>query len=273
MKKILGIVLIILACIFITGCENQEPYGIGSVEEDKFINLGELGGGIKKYDLICDEIQDVVDYNIDNFLFITTDGELFKINYEQLFSNNKNCKQISSDKKFIKFIKNGIIDENNDIYYVDELNDNQIVKFNFENGYPGMPYIQQISKDKYKNIIYAEINAENFDYLYLENNNLYSINTDEAYLNLQDETIIKVMDNTVITDKNFYIYSQKIINKTECEKYADINCITQDDFSILDNKKIISQYDKIKFVKYNSNNVVFITDINNNIYYGGLYGV
>ena len=87
------------------------------------------------------------------------------------------------------------------------------------------------------------------------------------------EKIIKVMDNTVITDRNFYVYTQTITNKNECQKYADIDCITKDGFTLLDNEKITSQYDKINFIKYNDNNVVFILDINGNVYYGGLYGV
>ena len=270
MKKILGIILIIITCVFITGCGKQEPYGIGSVEDNKFVDLGELGGGITKYDLVCDEIKNVADYNIENFLFITNDGKLFKISYEQLYSNNQNCKQIQNDKKFTKFINRGIVDENNDICY---LEGEELIKFNFENGYIGMPYIQNFPKDKYQNVIYAQINSEVYDYLYLENNNLYSIKNDKAYLDLKDEKIIKAMDNTVITDKNFYIYTQTITNKNECQKYADIDCITKDSFTILDNEKITSQYDKINFLKYNDNNVVFIVDINGNVYYGGLYGV
>lgn len=267
MKKYISIIFILMACLLITGCKNKEPYGIGSIEEETFVDLGELGKGIAKYDLVCNEIQDIIDYNIDDSLFITNDGKLFQLNYEKLYSNNKNCKQIESNKIFTKFIHGGIIDNNNDIYY---LQDEILKEFHFEIGHPTMPYIPSVSPDKYPNIIYTQIDLENYDYLNLENNILYSIINNTEVFNAHNEKILKIMDNTIITDKTYYIYNKQIINQNECQKYADIDCIFKNGFNRLNNEKITSQYDKIKFFKYGENNTVLIIDINNNVYYGNL---
>ena len=267
MKKIYYFLTILILLITLTGCNNSKKlYGTGSIEEEKFVDLGDLGDKIKKKNIICNEIQDIVDFSFYDNLFITKDGKLYQLSFEQLYSNNSNCKQIESDKSFLKFIKGGILDNQNDIYYLDD--SKELIKFNFEVGYPMLPYINTIKKEDYKNLFYAMIDIENDGYFYLENNNIYQYSKDSAkqsLLNINDEVVEYIIDGGIKTNKNYYVYKKFITNKNECEKYADVECVEEIKFDKIDNDKISNQLEHIKFIKYFAKSYIII-DENNNVY-------
>lgn len=275
MKKTLIIMTTFIICILLTGCGTTKEENILNNNITSFKDLGDLGVTIQKYsNLKCDVLQDIVDYELYHNFFITNDGKLYQLSFNKLYSNDSNCKQIESDKIFKRFIKSGIIDNENNIYEFNNIN-KTLEEFNFEPGHTSMPYIQNISKSDYDNIILAELSNEELYYFKVVDNKIYKYNEsftleNEPSLVLENnEEIISILDGGIRTNKNYYNYSKRATNKEECEKYADIKCNYETSFDILDNKKITSQLNNIKFIKtrtYFGQFGCLIIDSNNNVY-------
>ena len=97
-KKVLLFTLLFV--LITTGCAKKIEV-IDKQGDEKF---GELSG-FTKLSLKCDAIGSVADISPYDNLLITKDGKLYRISYEKLFTNNTNCKQVESDKLFIRFIR------------------------------------------------------------------------------------------------------------------------------------------------------------------------
>lgn len=265
-KKIILICFIFLLCI--CGCNNKTK----NIEENIPKEIKKIGDNIKT-EIKCEEIKDIVDFSFYENLFITNDGKLYQISFDKIFTNEKNCKQIESNHSFIKFIRGGILDQNNNFYYFDREN-YELKSFNFENGYTLMPYLSEIDKSIYSSISSTMKPNNNMPiYFYTNNNNVYLYEEDGSFtkhlnsnpiLSLDsDEKILYFIDGTIKTNKKYYSYKSKLKNE-ECKKYADIKCIYEDNF-YSDNEEINNQYDNIKYYKEDSESSIII-DINNNIY-------
>lgn len=273
-KKISLILLCGIVLLGVCGCDNK-PKNDTKPKEEKFTELKNLGS-IGKYDVKCDEIKDIVDYLFYPGLFITNDGKLYQLSFDKVFSNEKNCKQVESNNTFKKFIRSGILDNQNNIYYFDK-DKYELEIYNFEPGYTSMPYIKDIDKSNYLNISSAKKpNDSMIDlYFYTKENKVYrydadnnfrlTLNNEPIFVLENDEVIEYSLDETIKTNKNFYVYSSKVKNKEECEKYADIKCIYEDSFYKVD-KNISNQYENIKFYKTVNGYGTIIVDINNNVY-------
>lgn len=144
---------------------------------------------------------------------ITNDGDLYKIGN---FSDDTNCKKIDSNLKFERIVDNYLIDNQNNLYEIDNkdivkkqnasyidkyVNDNSIVKFSAG--------ILNVNDFYLKNdgIIY-----------YGQTNNIFKSFTNEKILDfLHDGTHIVLIK----TDKAYYI---RKVKDTKCYKYDDIKC-------------------------------------------------
>jgi len=160
----------------------------------------------------------------ENGLYLTYDNELYTINEQQKFSNEKNCKKVSET-----LIHNsinvggmlGLVDVQNHIYTYDIMNYN----INEEKSANGV--VKKFASQK--NYIKVEgrfalnndgiIDTYNYDVFRLEDKKIF----------FENEKIIDFMldssQNNIIvakTDKSYYV--RKKINKDECNKYADIEC-------------------------------------------------
>lgn len=260
MKKVICCFLIV---VILSGCSKKV-----NLEEKKQINYN-----LPKVEVKCDEIKDIVDFSYYNNLFITKQGKLYQINFAKLFSNDKNCLEIESTVLFKKIIRGGIISQDNDIYRYDNTN-RTLDKFNFEDGYLIMPYIQNINKNLYSSIISAPNDevGQNYFYVDKEENKIYiykEINypneyDDKPILSLDsDEKIEYVVDNLIKTNKAVYTFKKVNINKDECEKYADIECIYENKF--IKEKFSKEEFSNIKFI-YELKDFKMIINKNNDIY-------
>lgn len=257
-KKISLIVLCGIVLLGICGCENKNTSNEGNNEENKLSSI--KGYNIRETDVVpsyyqkvnvkCDEIKDIKDYYFG--YFITNYGELYKFSYDKVFSDtDTNCKRINTNIKFIKFIDGGLLDENNNIYVIDK--DDNLSLFTFQPGYMPMPYLNDIAKKEYINVSRTMKPNDNIHiYFYYSENKVYKLKDDfnteadveeNAIFELKkDETISYIVDATIKTNKNFYIYKSVITNKDECNKYADIECNYENKFyeiPELSNKKFL----------------------------------
>ena len=97
------------------------------------------------------------------------------------------------------------------------------------------------------------------DYLYYHDKKVYKLDdlgNKELIFNLKDDEELEYfVDDTIKTTKHYYVYSEIITNKEECEKYADIECIRKNEFNVLD-KKMENLLNDAIFYKYSSATIV-----------------
>ncbi len=253
MKNFVKVVSCLMIIMLVCGCGKKEKVALNNEDSVK--------DNLTKVKVNCEEIQDIKDFSYYNNLFITKKGKLYQINFSQLFSNDKNCREIKSEIRFKKIIRGGIIGVDNNVYYFDA-NKTELVKFDFQDGYLTMPYINNIEKDSYENIFSAPNKAGEQNYFWVdrENNKIYMFEETlqpsnlkkEAILTLeQGENIEYVVDNLIKTNRAIYTFQSIIINKDECDKYADVDCKYTDKFE--PEKITKEEFDQIKFM-YKLNN-------------------
>ncbi len=281
MKKVLVIlVMTLMIAIEMTGCSRKNNNIISENQNQE--DNKELSGFIKS-NINCDALKNIVDFNNYQSLFITSNGELYQISiYDaRLFSNGTSCKKIESNKRFVKFIKSGILDSQNDIYYFNS-DSSKLELYNPSIGDTLMPnnIYGTVSKDKYKNIMYsraAEFGSDNLSlYLYYDEakKSIYGYSRDlsqiidmPVYSLSENEYIEYVIDDVVKTNKAIYVYGEHILNKSECEKYIDVKCEKKYEFYALEDEKITSQLEYIKFAKFfNGYREYMIVDNDDNVY-------
>lgn len=267
-----------MICLFVllilTGCNLKTPVSNEKNNDNSFTGLN----GFQKININCKPISNIIDFSIYNNLFITSDGKLYEISFDKVFSNETNCDLIESDKKFIRFIKGGILDSEDEIYYYES--ENRVLQsYNSDSIImPNQLHASSVPKSNYKNIIYSD---EDFKYgenqmfyfyydnvtkkIYNYSSDLYKINEEPLFSLDEDENIEYITYSGIKTNKAFYSYGRKAENKNECEKYADVKCIYKNGFYKIDDNNFIKQYQHIKFVQYIEDSY-FILDENNNLY-------
>lgn len=291
MKKNIGISIIIAVIFLIIGIligkdikiedknisadtyiqENNEKE---VTESDNFI-LKE--GWNKTENFRCMKMTEAIDINTTMKLFITRDNELYMYSTDKIFSNGENYKKIETDVKFQKFIKNIIVDVENNLYKIKDDNiekinipskdadDSERIDFSIAVNGPGqLPYFNE--KD-YKNISYINYDFRKYVYLYMKDNNVYSYKVnyneygetildnsytlvDNKLVELAENEVIELfIDGTIKTNNGYYVFENRVINKEETNKYADIKPEYRVGFYKIENDNIISQIDKIAFLK------------------------
>lgn len=206
----------------------------------------------------CPEILDIIDIN--NSVFLSKNNLVYEYSKTKLYDNNKSCKKINADIKAIRLINNIILDNDNNIYYYSNGEIRKIKNEQWKSKYFGSVF-RYFNKENYKNIYaYKPFGEGEFSGYINKNGNIYPLKSEkwadgrwgynvgkEKILNLAaNENIIYMVDNTIVTDKNFYIYNnEKIINEEECKGY--IPCVYGPGFDVV----------KDEIIKNNMNNIIF----------------
>ena len=284
MKKIKLILVIGLVLLCICGCDKKDKDNSTNMDNNSQNSQTELteylldfGSNIRKYDVKCDVIMDIVDFSFYENLFITNDGKVYQISFDKIFSNNENCKLVNSDQKFVKFIKAGILNNENVLYDFDS--DKGILKPYTLYDNINMPNFLQIIKKDYNNVyVHGSTNEDTYYYFDNFSNSFYKYTFDDNFKNVKlndnsfftisgDESIEYLLDGNIKTNKYLYIYDSYVKNAEECSKYADIKCENEVGFY---QDKEIKNIDKAKFIKVNTYHTglssYVIVDLNNNVY-------
>lgn len=279
MNKMWQLLLMILfSVILISGCSNNK-------EMDNDLSFSEWAKENLKFDneikkIKCSEINENSIMSGSNTIFITN-NKIYKYDVDRLFSNNKNCKLIGNFEEtvLIAVSKDNAIDEKGILYndfwqkIEDENYDGNYERDILHTGWK--EYLKRFNINEQmvsandnlsiyhqKNIPNYEIITYTNDGLYLYNINyqsvyngdgesqVYKVNTD--FLN--DEKIINIYGSIVKTNQAFYTLSSDVVNKEECDKYADINC--EYDYNLKKDEILTKYYDEI----LNITNNYFITN-------------
>ena len=226
----------------------------------------------------CLEMTEAIDLNPQFKLFITKNNELYQYSTDKIFSNGKNCKKVDTDIKMQKFIDDRVIvDVDNNLYtYVnDKLTELKVPsknasdsdKIDFSSAVVGPGQLQSLNEKDYKNISYINYEFRKYYYFHLKNGNVYnymvSFNdsnetvmkdypglADQELVQLDpDENIELFIDGTIKTNKGYYLFENRIMNKEDVEKFADAKPEYKIGYYKLQDTNIISQKDKIVFLK------------------------
>ena len=214
--------------------------------------------------LKCDALDNIKIFTSD--YFITKDNEIYDVSFNELYSNNQNCKkrEINIDIKNIQ--DDYIFSKDNKIYNIKDLEEQWTTD-----------YLKIYLMDKdIKKIINSDYNYDirEVNILVLKNNNIYKqvynlndttlsqLKHEEIYKSLEEygniqEIVIsnyytsnsgknyQLEDNTIeaiISDKGYYYLDE--VKTDECIKYKDIECKLE-----LKESEIYKRFSKdIKFI-------------------------
>ncbi len=228
-KKFSLFILCGIILFYVCGCDKNN-----SDIKTKDLKIDNL----RKMSIVCDELKDIIDLSLDSEYFITKNGELYELNTRQLFSNDKNCRKVNTNIKISKFYRTYVLSSDNELY---NITNNSLSLADKNETF--LDEIIMIDKTLRPNLFRGGDNI-----YYYKDKNIYSTDKiDKYHYNIsdtvvisldEDEDVIYVIDNTIMTTKRIFSYETKIINQEECNKYVDIECKTQSNwFEVNDNIK------------------------------------
>ena len=262
MKKRIIISLIIVFCLLLTGCDNSNK--TNDNEKAKNNNVEEIKFGMGKHKNVnCNEVKDIVDYNNNQNVFITSDGSLYRLSIYKVFSNEKSCIKVDSEVKFKRILSYGVgntyLLSTDDKVYEYRMDENKQITLS-----RGGEMFNSLNLDL-SNLIWVD-NLSNFQWAYYKTNEKkvykcdYEYKCNELLMQIPEDEIVEYISEFVIkTDKNIYSFSYKCLNKEQCEKYEDADCQCKMNFYKLEDKLIMKNFDKILFY---SPNLIIDTDGN-----------
>ncbi len=223
MKNFLSLLVVICICFCVVGCTNTTNNNSSelspSMPQKSKLNKVKIIKNDKEEILAYEdfdsnrlagigEIIDEVQSPSGSFslwsLIITSDGKLYEYTYgEKTFSNGKYYKEINNDVRFLRFVVQSsevyIIDENFNLYrahFGEKIEIINALKANYDVDYRLKPYIGK------KEIVNIFFNEEN-DFFTINNNDIFREN--ELMFSIpHDETIERVTNNLIKTDKKYY---------------------------------------------------------------------
>ena len=247
--------------------ENKEDFNDSEIEsseqkeEQEVIEDVFMVGNSVKYNWDCEvSLNNIKDISLFSNMFISNDGMLYEFDLLKEYSTTKNhCKKIETDKTFDKFINGAIISTDKKIYaYLDGVFEERIY------GWTGAFHYDLF--DYNENVIVLNLFLDsNPKYGIVKDNKVYgydtnSFNSDdiktekELYSFAADEYFIGIYGSYIKTNKAYYKYG--IINKKDCDKYADIECV----YGIVKDELVTNSYDKIFYL--NNRYIIFKNDLN-----------
>ncbi|MBE5806552.1 MAG: hypothetical protein E7313_07620 [Clostridiales bacterium] len=263
-----NIVLFFMMIIIITGCSSNSAINNGKSnisDSQNEINISEeklksqYGSMEWKCSVPLNNISDISGFD---HMFITKNGDLYLFSFTQLFSStNDYCKKVDSDYKFERFINGAIVTI-----------DNKLLAYhngNFVERMVGWTGAFDYSKfDQYSNMILFSKNFDpNQNYAVVEGKEVFELNNiyDNEYVPIGVNKVkIGQLNNTenyvggyyqiIKTTENYYMYS--IINKEQCDMYADVEC----EYGLKRIDDISDEYENILY--YNGKYIIFKDDIN-----------
>ncbi|MFR5857580.1 MAG: hypothetical protein ACLUFU_07230 [Bacilli bacterium] len=213
------------------------------------------------YKINCPELTENSIISNFNGEFFITNNNVYQLNYEQVYSNEKNCKLIGNIKEGTKpiiFDNHTIVDNKKNEYYIswekNEKGDYYIeAKTNIYQHFERFDInLELVSAQKYSNGNFGET----YDIITYTQNGLFAYYIDRTYNeeekyysykinvdNINNERIIKLYGSTIKTDKAFYEINKRKTNKEQCEKYADVKC--EYEYYLKQNKILTKYYNEI----------------------------
>ena len=270
--KLIKMIILIFISLMIFGCSTNEIKTTEGKENREESEIIEYKLNLFKYNVVCSEIQNIKQYSANGGLFLTNDGQLYRLSIGKLFSNEKNCLKVDTDIKFKRFINKSLISEDGSLYYYEEYNDGNIAKATLENG--GSTDIYKKMYNKYKDIYYFGFDSDRGESIYIkkDGNKIIRIigSGDSGFKEVvlgtipENETIIEIYNNTIKTNNSYYVYG--ITNKIECDKYEDIKC----NYGIIKNVSASEIYEELKYFQNGISSThylnAFAIDYKNNVY-------
>lgn len=240
--------LLLFFCLLLTGCDSSNTNGYVNNIVNNQTNDNEeidIGGKYESFEWKCSVIlDDIINFSGFDNKFITKDGELYNYSFDQLFTNNDYCKKIDTTYKFKRFINGSIVTtDNKSLAYVDG---KLIENYGWTGGFDYE--LLKLHNDLFElhrnngildlaGISYYGYNDGNKVILYN-----YNVNKIEEKYELSDgEEFVEGYYHIFKTNKKYYYNS--IINKEECNKYADVEC----KYGITPIDDINKVYDKIYY--------------------------
>ena len=257
MKKILVFFLLILSTFLLTGCGDEDSGGRSKKRSKDSNKIGDQYRGNVKMDIDCESIKYIKDISNDFSSFITTDGAVYLFSLYQKFSNETNCKRIESPAVMERYYNGYLVDIDDNLYYTPSYTDTKVNKASsYRSGLKGPAGYIHAGKD-YDYSYYDRKYVYEDIYLKVDGKHIYSVYSESDLLKLDsDESIAYIIDSTVKTNKNIYVYDDKIPNQEECQKYADVSCENVAQFYKVDSlfygegvSDMSKFFDDIKFYK------------------------
>lgn len=260
MKKYIYILLAL--CFILTGCSSKDSNNkviqesnsskevLDKVLKNKISNTNEWNCEI--------ELNNIVDIS-DWGKFITKDGDIYEYNFYQKYSTTgNNCKKIDTNIKFNRFIHEIGISNDGKLYgfYDDKI---EIRPFGYTGAFDYNAY-------DYDNNVILLFMDTGFDvYGVIKNNVIYKLSgsmgkyngLEELYKFEDGEEFLSMNGKYIKSNKAFYRYS--IVNRKECNEYADVEC----KYGIVRDDELTKEYDKIQYI---NDTFLILKNDSNNIY-------
>lgn len=251
-------ILIIICFICMVGCSSTTD--IKEKENNLNVSSSKLKSKYTSKEWKCSvPLENIKDISGFENVFITNEGELYEFSLEKLYSNDDYCKKIESNYKFTRFINGAIITEDNKIFgYIN----NEFIEEPFA-------WTGAFRYDLYKqhnNIFKFDkgYNETSFDvtgityYGYLDGNKIIVLDGIESniaytYDLKDDEIFLGSYYEFIKTNKGYYYNG--IINSSECNKYADVECV----YGVKAFTELNDEYDNIYF--FNGRQIIFKDDM------------
>ncbi len=240
MKKLSLILIAVIVCLFVSGCDGTVTR---SIRHAGFNVDGEF-----KCDVVMPENKKDTDYEkirymIGNYM-ILEDGTIYELSLGQTYANKQNCKKADTDKKVVSIFDDKFFKSNDDKYYYLATNgdtpvysevpqtDNSYILVdlllkdatNFKvvtgNSSAGEYYALKNSGDVYKYTIVRDSRTR-----------VESITSTVLSFNKDNYGGSKIIDFNYAGDSlNTFaktinnVYRMRVTNSEKCNKYADVVC-------------------------------------------------
>lgn len=258
MKKVLSIFLVLVMCLSLSACGKSEQ------SNAKYRLAGH------KVELKAPGLKNIAKFVFcsgkDEHIFADDDGNIYRINFEKLFSEtDTNVKFVQKDDSGENYLR-----EQADVVswlaypdsYIDFIKDeginlNQTVCF--ENSF--------LTFNDKKLLVYTPIDLRYRYYYNTEKNNEFKL------LKEFEDNIVSINGCVIKTESNYYLIEKYVVNAEEAEKYADIE--EEFDLRIVEMPTDIFDIslEDITFLYTPSleSDSYFIIDKNNNYYFDKRY--
>lgn len=240
MKKSLLIIVLFISVLFLTGCN-------GTVTRE----LREDGFTLGVDNLTCTNlipkkegqaVSDKIRY-MNETIAISQKGDIYKMSFDKKFSNNENCSKVNIPFKVSGIMNDSVVrGEDNKFYYLDNntgakpysevtVNDDSYEMYKLLLASADVKKVVTIDES---NGIYYVLNTDGNVYRYV----VSRANYDSPYsitsktIQYGEENYGKIVDfnyDNSTKEKTYVktedtVYRMQIVNKKECDKYADVEC-------------------------------------------------
>lgn len=156
-------------------------------------------------------------------MVITTDGAVYKMSINKMYSNNSNFERVDIEIKFDHFLEkldalaeSYIVSQEQQLYHRSEIKEVEEYGVNrIESDFGG-------KITDYTNLAYMRGEDER-ELIRVENGKLYLCKTNEQVLGLPEDVVVEtIVDNTIKTNDGWYIREWYCTNQDDVDRYVDV---------------------------------------------------